>query len=60
MGAIWTDQKKYETWLAIEIYACEAWAKKGAIPKEALDVIGKKATFDIARIEEIEKEVSAT
>ena len=57
MGAIWTDQKKYETWLAIEIHACEAWAKKGAIPQEALDTIKKNATFSISRIEEIENEV---
>ena len=57
MGAIWTDQKKYETWLAIEIHACEAWEEKGVIPKEALDIIKEKATFDIARIEKIEEEV---
>lgn len=57
MGALWTDQKKYETWLAIEIHACEAWAEKGRIPADALKVIKEKATFDIARIEKIEEEV---
>ena len=57
MGRIWEDQNKYQIWLDIEILACEAQAELGVIPKEAVDVIREKATFDVARIEAIEREV---
>ena len=43
MEAIWTDQAKYENWLKVEIAVCEAWAKEGRIPKEAVSVIKEKA-----------------
>ncbi|WP_102029439.1 adenylosuccinate lyase [Salirhabdus sp. Marseille-P4669] len=56
MGAIWTDQNKYEAWLEVEILACEAWAELGDIPKEDVEKIREKATFDINRILEIEQE----
>lgn len=57
MERLWSIENKYATWLEIEIAACEAWEKKGAIPKAALDVIRAKAGFDINRIDEIEAEV---
>lgn len=57
MGGIWEDQNKYRIWLEIEILACEAQAELGLVPKEAIKSIREKATFDIARIEEIEQEV---
>ncbi len=57
MAAIWTPENKFRIWLDIEIYVCEALAKKGEIPRQALDQIKKRAGFDIARIDEIEKEV---
>ncbi|MBU4462796.1 MAG: adenylosuccinate lyase, partial [Proteobacteria bacterium] len=56
MGDIWTDENRYQTWLKVEILACEALAKKGRIPKKALDNIKKKAGFSIKRIEKIEAE----
>ena len=58
MGAIWTDENKYATWLRIEILACEAMHKLGLVPAADLARIKKRARFDVARIEEIEKEVN--
>jgi len=55
MGRIWTPEVRFKTWLAIEIAICEAWAELGRIPKDALDVIRKRASFSVERIEEIEK-----
>ncbi|MGQ9646258.1 MAG: adenylosuccinate lyase [Thermodesulfobacteriota bacterium] len=55
MARIWTDQRKFETWLAIELRVCEALAELGEIPKEAVQEIKEKARFDIRRIDEIER-----
>ncbi|QGP91303.1 Adenylosuccinate lyase [Neomoorella glycerini] len=54
MGKIWEPEHKFRTWLAIEIYACEAWAELGQIPPAALEEIKARADFDIDRINEIE------
>lgn len=56
MGAIWSEQNKYEAWLEVELLACEAWAKLGVIPEEDVKLLREKAGFDINRIYEIEKE----
>lgn len=56
MGAIWTEQNKYEAWLEVEILACEAWAELGEIPKEDVKVLRENATFSVDRILEIEEE----
>lgn len=55
MGKIWEDEFKYSTWLKIEILACEARSKRGEIPKKDLDVIKKKANFNVKRILKIEE-----
>ncbi len=55
MGKIWTDQFKFESWLKVEILACEARCLMGDIPKEDLDIIKNKASFDIKRVLEIEE-----
>jgi adenylosuccinate lyase len=57
MTAIWSDQAKYENWLKVEVAVCEAWAKEGRIPNEAVSVIKEKAGFDVDRINELEKEL---
>ena len=57
MGAIWTEENKYQKWLDVELAVCEAWAKAGEIPSQALKRIKDKAGFSIKRIEEIEKVV---
>ncbi|WP_088044187.1 adenylosuccinate lyase [Bacillus sp. EAC] len=56
MAAIWTEENKFKAWLEVEILACEAWAELGDIPKEDVNVLREKASFDINRIYEIEKE----
>ncbi|WP_391204212.1 adenylosuccinate lyase [Psychrobacillus sp. L4] len=56
MGAIWTEENKYNAWLEVEILACEAWAEIGDIPKEDVVTIRKNASFNVDRILEIEKE----
>ena len=55
MGGIWSDQRRYETWLQVEIAAVEAMAREGIVPAEAARDIREKAAFDIPRIEEIER-----
>jgi adenylosuccinate lyase len=54
MGRIWSDQRKYETWLQVEAAAAEAMARAGIIPAEAARDIRERGSFDVARIEEIE------
>ncbi|MBK3497376.1 adenylosuccinate lyase [Viridibacillus sp. YIM B01967] len=56
MGAIWTDENRYQAWLEVEILSCEAWAELGDIPKEDVAKIRAGAGFDIDRILEIEKD----
>jgi adenylosuccinate lyase len=55
MGKIWTDQRKFETWLEIELSVCEALSQLGEIPAEAVGEMRKRGSFDIHRIDEIEK-----
>ncbi len=55
MGAIWSDQNRFSIWLDIEVLACEAQTKLGAIPQDAMDEIKSKASFDVKRILEIEE-----
>ncbi len=57
MGAIWSDENRYRTWLEVELLACEAQAELGTIPKESIRTIRRKARFNVQRIEEIEAEV---
>jgi adenylosuccinate lyase len=55
MGAIWSDQRRYETWLEVELAATDAMAEAGVVPADAARELRLKARFDIARIEEIEQ-----
>ena len=55
MGRIWTEERRYDTWLAVELAAADAMAAVGIVPAEAARELREKARFDIARIEEIEK-----
>src|SRR5215210_849642 len=55
MGRIWSDQRRYETWLRVETAAAEAMAAAGIIPVEAAREIRERGAFDVARIEEIER-----
>jgi adenylosuccinate lyase len=55
MGRIWSDQRRYETWLLVETAAAEAMAAAGIVPAEAARDIRERGGFDLARIEEIEQ-----
>lgn len=55
MGRIWEDKFKFDTWLKIEILACEARAIRGEIDAKDVEVIKQKANFDVKRILEIEE-----
>jgi adenylosuccinate lyase len=55
MGRIWSDQRKYETWLQVEIAAVEATGRAGIVPPEAARDIRERARIDISRIEAIEQ-----
>lgn len=57
ISKVWSDENKYSIWLEIEILACEAFVKLGKVPSSALETIKAKASFDISRINEIEKVV---
>ncbi len=57
MGELWTDTYKLKTWLQVEIAVCEAQAELGYIPAEAVEEIKARASFDLQRVLEIEKEV---
>src|SRR5438046_5101993 len=60
MAAIWSPETRFRIWFDIEAHAADAMAELGMIPKEAAKRIwekGKNAKFDVARIDEIEREV---
>ena len=54
MTKIWSDENKFTRWLDVELAACRAWAEDGVIPREDLEAILERASFDVARIAEIE------
>src|SRR5436189_3894672 len=55
MGAIWSQQNKFQKWLDVEIAVCEVHVEDGVIPADALAEIKSKAAFTVDRINEIEK-----
>ena len=57
MGELWTDRAKYQSWLDVEVAACEANCTLGRVPESAMEEIRSKAAFEPERILEIEAEV---
>ena len=57
MGAIWTEENRFQKWLDVEIAVCDVHADMGAIPREAVDRIRRTASFSVARIKEIERTI---
>ncbi|MGE3277599.1 MAG: adenylosuccinate lyase [Vicinamibacterales bacterium] len=55
MGRIWSQERRYETWLAVELAAADAMAEAGIVPAEAARELREKGAFDIARIDAIEQ-----
>ncbi len=56
MAAIWEPETRYRIWFEIEAHACDAQAALGVIPKAAAEAIWKRGAFEVARIEELERE----
>lgn len=57
MARIWEPETRFKRWLEVELLVCEAWARLGNIPQRTLRNIKKRASFDVKKIEEIEKTV---
>ena len=59
MAAVWSPETRFRIWFEIEAHACDAQAELGVIPKSAAEAVWKarEVEFDIARIDEIEREV---
>ena len=52
MAALWTDDAKWERWLAVEIAVVNAWADEGVVPRRDAELIAANASFDTAKIDE--------
>jgi adenylosuccinate lyase len=55
IGAVWTQQCRMETWLAVELAATDAWAAEGVVPEEAAKACRERATFTVEAVEERER-----
>jgi len=55
MGAVWSEENKFQKWLEVELAVCEVHAEMGTIPRDALEQIKSRARFSVDRINEIEK-----
>ncbi len=56
MTAIWEPENRFRIWFEIEAHACDAQAELGVIPREAARAVWEKGTFEVARVDEIERE----
>ena len=57
MAALWAPESRFCIWFEIEAHACDAQAELGVIPREAAQAVWERGRFEIARIDEIEREV---
>jgi adenylosuccinate lyase len=55
MGAVWSDERKFQRWLDVEIASMEAWVEAGVVPAEAVAAVRASARVDVPRILEIER-----
>ena len=60
MGRIWSDERRFDYWLEVELAAAEAMAEAGIVPADAVRELVAKASFDIARIDEISRPHNTT
>ncbi len=56
IGAVWTQRRKMEAWLAVELAATEAWAAEGVVPKGDAEACRDRASFEVEAVEERERE----
>jgi adenylosuccinate lyase len=57
MAQIWSEENKYRQWLEVELAASDALAATNDVPPEAARLLRKHASFNLKRIQEIEREV---
>lgn len=56
MGDLWSEHGQFQSWLDVELAACAAWSEvTGVIPREDVEALYREASFDVARIHEIEE-----
>src|SRR5437870_635863 len=55
MGLVWSEERRYQSWLAVELAATDALVSAGVVPASDARELRERASFDIARIEEIER-----
>src|SRR4029078_6331059 len=55
MGALWSEESKFQKWLEVEIAVCEVHAEMGTIPRDALEQIKARGKFSVERNKESEK-----
>ena len=55
MGAVWTQQRRMESWLTVELAATVAWAEEGVVSREAAEACASRASFTVEAVEEREK-----
>ncbi len=55
IGAVWTDRRKMEGWLAVELATTEAWAAEGVVPAEAASQARERAAFEVEAVSERER-----
>jgi adenylosuccinate lyase len=57
MGQVWSEESKYHAWLEVELATAEALAETGEVPAEAAQLLRHHASFQVGRIQEIERTV---
>jgi adenylosuccinate lyase len=55
IGGVWTQQRRMEAWLEVELAATEAWAEEGVVPKEAAHACRERASFTVEAVEKRER-----
>jgi len=55
IGAVWTQQRRMEAWLEVELAATDAWAAEGVVPKDAAKACRDRASFTVEAVEERER-----
>jgi adenylosuccinate lyase len=57
MGRVWSEENKFQKWLAVELAATETLAEAGIVPREAAGKLREHACVNVARVSEIEASV---
>jgi adenylosuccinate lyase len=55
IGAVWTDQRRMDAWLAVELAATDAWAAEGVVPEDAARACRERASFTVEEVAERER-----